>query len=93
MAKSVSHAAALLFRLSCIIVVLSLPAANAQIPDWFNDTQLCFRWRPDGDGGQCGDGEPQVLCAKVGTPTPFYRDDTDDRSGGCIMQWGIWYVL
>ncbi len=25
------------------------------VPDWFSQrTQLCYRWYPDGDGGQCG---------------------------------------
>ena len=89
MTNSVSTAAMLL----CIVVILSLPAANAQIPSWFtHNTQLCFRWRPDGDGGQCGAGEPQVLCSYVGHPTAAYRDDTDGRGGGCRMQWGIWLV-
>lgn len=59
------------------------------IPSWFNLTQLCYKWRPDGDGGQCGGGVGRELCAVVGSSTTYYRDDTDRRSGGCRMQWGI----
>ena len=61
----------------------------ADIPTWFYQTQLCYKWRADGNGGQCGAGEPQNLCAYVGSKTQYYRDDTDGRSGGCRMQWGI----
>ena len=61
----------------------------ADIPLWFNQTQLCYKWRPDGDGGQCGAGEPQDLCATVGSQTQYYRDDTDGRGGGCRMQWAV----
>ena len=59
------------------------------IPSWFNQTQLCYKWRPDGDGGQCGGGVGRELCAVVGSSTTYYRDDTDGRGGGCRMQWGI----
>ena len=59
------------------------------IPSWFYQTQLCYQWRPDGNGGQCGGGVPWKLCASVGSKTQYYRDDTDRRSGGCRMQWGI----
>ena len=62
------------------------------VPSWFSeDTKLCYKWRPDGDGGQCGAGEPRELCATVGSPTQYYRDDTDNRGGGCRMQWAIMY--
>ena len=57
---------------------------------WFeSNTQLCYKWRPDGDGGQCGGGVGRELCASVGGSTQNYRDDTDNRGGGCRMQWGI----
>ena len=60
------------------------------VPSWFRDnTELCYKWRADGDGGQCGAGEPNELCAHVGQYTLAYRDDTDRRSGGCRMQWGL----
>ena len=29
----------------------------------------------------------QLLCASVGSYTAEYRDDTDNRSGGCRMSW------
>ena len=62
-------------------------------PTWFTrNTQLCYKWRPDGNGGQCGAGEPRELCAHVGSRTQYYRDDTDNRGGGCRMQWGIRYA-
>ena len=59
-------------------------------PLWFTqNTELCFQWRPDGDGGQCGGGADRELCAQVGSQTAYYRDDTDRRSGGCRMQWKV----
>lgn len=59
-------------------------------PDWFKDVQICFKWYADGDKGQCGDhsGRGEV-CASVGSFTPSYRDDTDNRSGGCRMSWRL----
>ncbi|GFR71720.1 perivitellin-2 67 kDa subunit [Elysia marginata] len=60
------------------------------VPSWFTaNTQLCYQWRPDGDGGQCGGGAARRLCARPGSMTPVYRDDTDGRGGGCRMQWSI----
>lgn len=60
------------------------------VPSYFTrDTQICYKWRPDGDGGQCGGGVSRELCAHVGHHTNHYRDDTDGRSGGCRMQWKI----
>ena len=65
----------------------------APAPTWFTrDTQLCYKWRPVGKGGQCGAGEPQELCAYVGSSTQYYRDDTDYRGDGCRMQWSIRYI-
>ena len=51
--------------------------------------QLCYRWCPDGDGGQCGVGASRLLCAHPSAMSGYYRDDTDDRGGGCQMSWGI----
>ena len=48
-----------------------------------------LRWYADGDGGQCGGGSPTQMCAKMGPYTPYYRDDTDRRGGGCRMSWRI----
>ncbi|CAG5124603.1 unnamed protein product [Candidula unifasciata] len=60
------------------------------VPDWFrSNTQLCYKWRADGDGGQCGGGAANLLCVRPNLMTPVYRDDTDRRGGGCRMQWGI----
>ena len=59
-------------------------------PPWFTgDTQLCYKWRADGDADQCGGGVPNELCANVDHYTANYLDNTDRRSGGCIMQWKI----
>ncbi|CAG2173260.1 unnamed protein product [Oppiella nova] len=58
-------------------------------PNWFNQVQICFRWHPDGDGGQCGGGAPPETCAPVGQYTAEYRDDTDRRGGGCQMSWRL----
>ena len=56
---------------------------------WFKNVQVCYRWYPDGDGGQCGGGAGRLLCAPVGKNTPVYRDDTDNRGGGCRMSWQL----
>lgn len=63
---------------------------SARHEDWFKNIQLCYRWWPDGDGGQCGGGANRLLCANVNSYTSFYRDDTDNRSGGCQMQWMLY---
>lgn len=60
------------------------------VPSWFTEkTKLCYKWRPDGDGGQCGGGAARLLCSAPNARTAVYRDDTDGRGGGCRMQWGI----
>ncbi|XP_076070486.1 perivitellin-2 67 kDa subunit-like [Mytilus galloprovincialis] len=59
------------------------------VPYWFSRTKLCYSWYPDGDGGQCGGGAGRLLCATINSMTNYYRDDTDRRSGGCQMRWGI----
>merc|ERR1719204_1805940 len=60
------------------------------IPEWFfNDVKICYRWYPDGDGGQCGGGVSRHLCANVNNFTAYYRDDTDRRGGGCRMSWRL----
>ncbi len=66
--------------------MLSVPA-NA--PQWFRDIQLCYKWHPDGDGGQCGGGVGRELCARTNDWTTYYRDDTDGRGGGCQMAWSL----
>ncbi|KAK0060711.1 perivitellin-2 67 kDa subunit [Biomphalaria pfeifferi] len=58
-------------------------------PSWFNDVRVCYRWYADGDGGQCGGGAAQLLCAGVNQFSPNYRDDSDGRGGGCRMSWKI----
>ena len=59
-------------------------------PAWFTQsTSLCYKWRADGNRGQCGRGVPNELCAGVGNLTTSYNDDTDGRGGGCRMQWSI----
>ncbi|XP_054155403.1 perivitellin-2 67 kDa subunit-like [Oppia nitens] len=63
--------------------------ADTGAPDWFNELQICFRWHPDGDSGQCGGGAPAETCAPIGNFTDVYRDDTDIRPGGCQMSWRL----
>ena len=64
------------------------------VPYWFTRrTRICYRWRADGNSGQCRTPYPwtsqRFLCATPGHWTRFYIDDTDGRPGGCRMQWGI----
>ena len=64
------------------------------IPDWFKkNVQLCFEWSPTegslDDAHQCGSnqgGLPRKLCAKIGSFTREYLDDTDMRIGGCYYR-------
>lgn len=65
-------------------------AEQLVVPEWFvGRTELCYKWRADEDGGQCGGGAASLLCAKPNKMTPVYKDDTDSRRGGCRMSWGI----
>ena len=64
----------------------------AEVPEWFlENTNLCYLWRADSTNGQCDSSRNSQgsLCEKVGQMTPWYYDNTDDRAGGCRMQWGI----
>ncbi|XP_070543114.1 perivitellin-2 67 kDa subunit-like [Ptychodera flava] len=56
---------------------------------WFNQVKICYKWYADGDGGQCGGGAANELCASVNSYTAYYRDDTDGRGGGCRMSWQL----
>merc|ERR550532_2205061 len=58
-------------------------------PVWLLNTQLCFNWCADGDGGQCGGGANTLLCARANTWTSYYRDDSDHGGGGCQMRWSL----
>ena len=56
--------------------------------------QICFRYAADGDSGQCNSGPWDgtnpgngTICAPIDSWTSRYRDDSDNRSGGCRMQW------
>ena len=65
------------------------------IPDWFKkNVQLCFEWSPTGgflhDANQCAQlqrGLPRKLCAKIGSFTRDYLDETDLRIGGCYYRY------
>jgi hypothetical protein len=57
-------------------------------PGWMLNIRLCYNWYPDGDGGQCGGGADSNLCALSNNWT-HYIDDSDRRSGGCQISWGL----
>lgn len=71
---------------SCITEWPTNPIANCQmcvsiVPDTGSDNSKAR---------QCGTGAAsQVLCSPVDQWTTPYRDDTDDRKGGCQMQWKL----
>lgn len=53
---------------------------NLNPPSWYVEkTKSCYRWYPDGDGGQCGGGAARLLCANPGVMKSYYKDDTDKR--------------
>src|SRR5690606_11013633 len=62
-----------------------------------NQCQVCFQYESDSnDLGQCnseawhGSNENSgTVCAPIGAWTPTYRDDSDERSGGCRVRWGF----
>ncbi|MES2668177.1 MAG: hypothetical protein V4644_00585 [Patescibacteria group bacterium] len=67
------------------------------ITQWPRDTlsscQLCLSVVPDTSGDnskarQCGNGGI-ATCVPIDQWTSPYRDDTDDRAGGCQMQWKL----
>ncbi|KAK0049078.1 perivitellin-2 67 kDa subunit [Biomphalaria pfeifferi] len=44
-------------------------------PVWFTTkTRLCLKWSAQAEGGQCGGGADNVLCATPNSLTPVYRD-------------------
>ena len=66
---------------------LSIPSHS---PQWLRNVKLCFEWYADGNIGQCSGGFGQTFCATANSWTTYYRDDTDSRSGGCHMAWGLY---
>ena len=68
--------------------------ASPHAPDWFlKGVKFCYVWFNDDaydeGNGQCGGGAEHGLCAHVGQYTPEYLDNTDSRSGGCLMSWSL----
>jgi len=58
------------------------------IPQYFKDTKICHRWHATNDAGQCnGNRRDGTNCARVGSTTARYLDDTDWRAGGCLYSW------
>ncbi len=56
---------------------------NVPVPSWFTrDTQLCYKWRPDGDGGQCG-GVSSVPMLTATQPTIETTQITGVEDAGC----------
>ncbi|XP_059157961.1 perivitellin-2 67 kDa subunit-like [Physella acuta] len=58
-------------------------------PLWMQAVRLCFSWKATGDAKQCGVGAPNDQCVIGNNWTKYYLDDTDKRSGGCDLSWGI----
>jgi len=62
----------------------------AYAPAWMLNTKLCLDWYAEDDANQCGGpGVANNLCAAANYWTPYYRDDSDGRSGGCQMSWSF----
>jgi len=58
------------------------------IPQYFRDTQICHRWHAENDAGQCNENRRDgTNCARVGSSTARYYDNTDFRTGGCFYSW------
>ncbi|XP_059146764.1 perivitellin-2 67 kDa subunit-like [Physella acuta] len=64
-----------------------------QVPDnapyWMKAVQMCYEWAAEGDASQCGGDAPSHQCVIANEWTQYYRDQTDDRWGGCDMKWGL----
>merc|ERR1719383_538220 len=59
-------------------------------PMWLKNLQLCFKWRATGDNRQCGhNGLPSPICTKSNQWSKAYKDDSDQKHGGCMMSWGL----
>lgn len=70
--------------------IINLSFSFSLVPSWFLRTQLSYDWYADWNICQCGDGGgSNKLFANVNEWTSYYKDDTDDRYGGCQMRWGI----
>lgn len=57
-----------------------------------NQCQLCFNWAPssnNADPNQCNrNSSPRLSCVPIDSWIT-YIDDTDDRTGGCVLRWKI----
>jgi hypothetical protein len=53
--------------------------------------RLCFKWTvtAGGDNSQCNKLNTGTQCAAVDAWTTGYLDSTDERAGGCILQWKL----
>ncbi|XP_059172760.1 perivitellin-2 67 kDa subunit-like [Physella acuta] len=64
-----------------------------QVPDtapyWMKAVHMCYKWEASDDASQCGGGAPTEQCVVANTWTAYYLDYTDNRSGGCLMSWGL----
>ena len=82
-------------KIGCLFVIFFVLLFNGYVcddsevrPYWDSLLLFCMKWTATGDGAQCQAGREE-LCAAEGTYTSDYIDNTDDRTGGCKMQWGI----
>lgn len=63
---------------------------SSTAPLWLKTVKVCFSWTAEKDAGQCG---PNVregnFCALANQWTQMYYDFSDNRKGGCLLQWGL----
>ncbi len=62
-----------------------------KVDGWFKNIQFCMRYSATGDKGQCGGVglENGEFCAPLNENTTSYRDQTDQRPGGCLLAWKL----
>lgn len=53
--------------------------------------QMCFKWAVTSGGNisQCNTADSGTRCAAIDSWTTGYIDDTDNKTGGCVLQWKI----
>ncbi|XP_075256813.1 perivitellin-2 67 kDa subunit-like isoform X2 [Convolutriloba macropyga] len=64
----------------------SLAKFHIELPNWWQKTELCFKFIPDREDRFCTGESP--TCASIGSFTQIFKD-WSRSAGGCQLSWGI----